>query len=128
MSLTGIIEDLMAAVNAVRMTPYAIVPGDGPELPACYVGLPSQLTDFASTGSCSLSLSVVVVVSRATDDWTAQGELFDLLDIDTISRFLTKRSDHWSDMAFVSITNFRHTTFGNASCLAADLNLQLRTT
>lgn len=124
----GVINDLLAAVDKDRMVPYPEVPGGGPELPGCYVGLPNAMSDFASTGSCSMSLAVTVFVGRGTSDLNAQIELADLLDVATIAGFLNTRSDNWSDMAFTGINNFRQVELGTTQCYAADINLQLRTT
>lgn len=125
MNLSGIIADLGDAVSG-DMTPYSQVP-TSPEFPCCYVGLPEELSDFASSGSCSLRMPLTVAVSRS-DEESAQTQLTDLLTIELVYRIIRKESAHWSDIAFVSINRFRSVTFGNAEALAADINLQLRTT
>ena len=126
MNLVGINHDLMATIPASMLTTYAQVP-NSPELPAAYVGFPEQLTDFASGGSCTLEMKITLVVSRA-DEETAQQALSDLITIDLIYRLVTAQSDHWSEIAFTSVDNFRAATFGVAECLAADINLTMRST
>lgn len=126
MNLLGINHDLMDSVTGTELTPYNQVP-TSPELPCIYCGLPVAMTDFASMGSCSVEMVVTVAVSRA-DEETAQDQLSSLLTIDLIYRLIRQESEHWSDIAFKSINRFRSTTFGNAECLAADINLEIRTT
>lgn len=125
MNLVGINRDLMAAAGP-GLTPYNFVPAS-PELPCIYVGLPDQMTEFSSYGSCTVDLKATVAVSRA-DEETAQMALQDILTIELIARFLQAKSEFWTEVGFKSISNFRSTTFGNAECLAADVNLTIRTT
>lgn len=124
----GIVADLMASQDNTAVVPYTTVPSSGPEFPALYMGFPTILTDYSSTGACSMSISVILAVSRASGDMEAQQQLGDLLGTDIISRLMRAQSDNWTDIAFTSVNNFRHAKFANAEVLAADINLQLRTT
>lgn len=124
--LTKINADLMKATEGTGLTPYDQVP-TSPEFPCIYCGLPTEMQDFASTGSCSVSIPLTVAVSRS-DEETAQTQLTDWLNIDLISRFIRFQSQYWEDIAFISINHFRSVTFGNAECLAADLNFAIRST
>lgn len=126
MNISGIAKDLMGALDKDVLTPYGSVP-NSPETPAAYVQLPTRCYDFSSGGGCTMDISVVVIVDRA-DEETAQQRLGDLLNFDLIRRLITARSDYWFDVAFSSINSFRRAEYGNTACLAADVNLQLRTT
>lgn len=127
MNLLGINADLIASlVGGPFVGLYTQVPLS-PELPAIYCGFPQEMTDFASGGSCTLNHSLSVVVTRANEE-EAQSSLSELLSVDLILRIVRYQSEFWSDVAFKSINQFRATTFGTTECLAADLNLLIRTT
>lgn len=128
MNYNGIVADLMGAIDNTVMTSYLTVPSSGPEFPAVYMGLPTRMDDYSSTGACTMTIAVVLAVSRASGDLDAQQQIGDLLGTDLISRLVRADSDYWTDLAFTSINNFRQAKFANAECLAADINLQLRTT
>jgi hypothetical protein len=123
--LVGVNTDLMVAAGP-DLTTYSFVPGS-PEMPCVYCGLPNSMTDWASGGSCVIEMPVTVVVSRA-DEETAQQDLMALINIAFISRFLRFKSEYWSEVAFRSVDRFRATSFGSTECLAADINLSIRTT
>lgn len=127
MNLVGINKDLLDAVKGPPFkSVYSSVPSS-PEFPTIYCGFPESLTDFSSTGSCTLNHSLVVMVSRSDED-SAQEALSKLLSIDLIVKIIRFESVNWSQIEFRSINSFRAAKFGNADALGADLNLLIRTT
>ena len=125
MNLQGIYTDLVAAAPP-KLNKYTSVP-NSPDLPAVYCGPPNSMSDFSSYGSCLLQQTITICVSRANED-TAQFDLVEWFNIDTLARFLQAKSENWSDMALISVDNFRSVTFGTIECLAGDINLSIRTT
>ena len=131
MDLEGLSTDLGKAaaqttVGGVQVASYRRVP-PSPELPCIYVGLPTNMMDFSSYGSCSLDIAVTACVGRPNED-DGYDQLSAILSTDLIQRLMTFKSDYWIDIAFKNINNIRATEFGTTNVYAADINLQLRTT
>lgn len=123
--LTALRAALAATQTSIGVYPYSDIPSN-PEFPAAYAGLPDRLSDFSSGGTCTVEIALVLVVSRA-DESTAQTELSALLS-PAIAALFAAPCVEWEDIALVDVGNFRASIFGEANCLAVDVNLSLRTT
>lgn len=93
-------------------------------LPAAYASFPTELHDFSMTGTCIAEITVTVYVSRA-DETVAQTVLSQILS--AVLTLPLPAGTSIAESALVNVDNIRGATFAGTECLAADINLSIRT-
>jgi hypothetical protein len=127
MDLQAIRAALVDACHDQGLNLYHDVPTT-PELPCLYAGMPVQMYDWSSSGSCTIDIALTLCVSRS-DEEVAQPQLSDFISTMQIPNAILNVSPRmqWVDVAFITIDNFRAASFGETTqVLACDFNFQLR--